>query len=108
MVGQRLSHPLTAVFGAALLTVPWLGLHTVFGVDLTTGVTVALCGIAVIGASFLLAWGAETAEADVPRVFALGILITFSISLREAVAKLSVRRVRGDYGANEVPAAVED
>ncbi|MFC7128967.1 sodium:calcium antiporter [Haloferax chudinovii] len=85
---RRLGHPLTAVFGAALLTVPWLALHTVFGVDLATGVTVALSGIAVLGASFLLAWGAETAEADVPRAFALAILAVLAVAPEYAVDAL--------------------
>ncbi|EMA02328.1 Na+/Ca2+-exchanging protein [Haloferax mediterranei ATCC 33500] len=83
-----MSHPLVAVFGAALLTIPWLGLHTVFGADLQTGVTVALSGIAVLGASFLLAWGAETAEADVPRAFALAILAVLAVAPEYAVDAL--------------------
>ena len=31
----------------------------------STGVTVLVSGLSVLGASFLLAWGAETAEKDV-------------------------------------------
>ncbi|GGC62947.1 hypothetical protein GCM10007209_26400 [Haloferax sulfurifontis] len=85
---RQLGHPLTAVFGAAFLTVPWLALHTALGVDLTTGVTVALSGIAVLGASFLLAWGAETAEADVPRAFALAILAVLAVAPEYAVDAL--------------------
>ncbi|MFC7204408.1 sodium:calcium antiporter [Haloferax namakaokahaiae] len=88
MVRSRLGHPLVAVFGAALLTAPWLGLHTIFGVSLTTGVTVALSGIAVLGASFLLAWGAETAEADVPRAFALAVLAVLAVAPEYAVDAL--------------------
>ncbi|WP_411965587.1 sodium:calcium antiporter [Haloferax sp. YSMS24] len=88
MVRRRLSHPLVAVFGAALLTIPWLGLHTLFGIELQTGVTVALSGIAVLGASFLLAWGAETAEADVPRAFALAILAVLAVAPEYAVDAL--------------------
>ncbi|ELZ91851.1 Na+/Ca2+-exchanging protein [Haloferax mucosum ATCC BAA-1512] len=83
-----MSHPLVAVFGAALLTVPWLGLRTVFGVGLQTGVTVALSGIAILGASFLLAWGAETAEADVPRAFALAVLAVLAVAPEYAVDAL--------------------
>ncbi|KAB1194770.1 sodium:calcium antiporter [Haloferax sp. MBLA0076] len=76
------------MFGAALLTVPWLGLHSLFGIELQTGVTVALSGIAVLGASFLLAWGAETAEADVPRAFALAILAVLAVAPEYAVDAL--------------------
>ncbi|WP_231727871.1 sodium:calcium antiporter [Haloferax profundi] len=88
MVRRRFSHPLVAVFGAALLTVPWLGLHSLFGIELQTGVTVALSGVAVLGASFLLAWGAETAEADVPRAFALAILAVLAVAPEYAVDAL--------------------
>jgi cation:H+ antiporter len=88
MVRRRLSHPLVAVFGAALLTVPWLGLHALLGAELQTGVTVALSGVAVLGASFLLAWGAETAEADVPRAFALAILAVLAVAPEYAVDAL--------------------
>ncbi|KAB1198912.1 sodium:calcium antiporter [Haloferax sp. MBLA0078] len=76
------------MFGAAFLTLPWLGLHTVFSIELQTGVTVALSGIAVLGASFLLAWGAETAEADVPRAFALAILAVLAVAPEYAVDAL--------------------
>ncbi|WP_396610466.1 sodium:calcium antiporter [Haloferax sp. S1W] len=88
MVRRRLSHPLVAVFGAMLLTVPWLGLHTIFGAHLQTVPTVALSGVAVLGASFLLAWGAETAEADVPRAFALAVLAVLAVAPEYAVDAL--------------------
>jgi cation:H+ antiporter len=85
---SRLRHPLTAVGLALLLTVPWLGLHTLLGVPLSTVRTVALSGLGVLGASFLLAWGAETAEKDVPRSFALAILAVLAVAPEYAVDAL--------------------
>ena len=87
-MSSRLRHPLTAVGLAALLTLPWLGLHTALGVPLSTARTVGLSGVAVLGASFLLAWGAETAEKDVPRAFALAILAVLAVAPEYAVDAL--------------------
>jgi cation:H+ antiporter len=84
----RLRHPLVAVGFAALLTAPWLGLHTLLGVPLSTAHTVGLSGLSVLGASFLLAWGAETAEKDVPRAFALAILAVLAVAPEYAVDAL--------------------
>jgi len=79
-----LRHPLAAVAGALLLALPWVvvGLG---GVGLTTGATVFITGLAVLGASFLLAWGAETAEKDVPRAFALAVLAVLAVAPEYAV-----------------------
>jgi cation:H+ antiporter len=85
---SRLRHPLTAVTLATILTLPWLGLHTLFGVSLSTVQTVGLSGLGVLGASFLLAWGAETAEKDVPRSFALAILAVLAVAPEYAVDAL--------------------
>jgi cation:H+ antiporter len=82
-----LRHPLAAVAGAWLLTVPWVG---VFLADthLGTGSTVLLSGLAVLGASFLLAWAAETAEKDVPRSFAIAVLAVLAVAPEYAVDAL--------------------
>jgi cation:H+ antiporter len=50
--------------------------------------TVAISGLAVLGASFLLAWGAETAEEDVPRAFALAVLAVLAVAPEYAVDAL--------------------
>ncbi|WP_435152473.1 sodium:calcium antiporter [Haladaptatus sp. DFWS20] len=79
-------HPLTAVVGAVFLTVAWVAVwvtnahHT-----LGTLVVVAVSGLAILGASFLLAWGAETAEKDVPRAFALAVLAVLAVAPEYAV-----------------------
>jgi len=98
-MNPRLRHPLVAVGFAALLTIPWLGLHTLFGVPLSTVHTVGLSGVAVLGASFLLAWGAETAEEDVPRAFALAILAVLAVAPEYAVDALYAWEAGVDPGS---------
>jgi cation:H+ antiporter len=50
--------------------------------------TVLVSGLAVLGASFLLAWGAETAEKDVPRGFAIAVLAVIAVAPEYAVDAL--------------------
>jgi len=57
-------------------------------VDPGTLGTVAASGVAVLGASFLLAWGAETAEKDVPRAFAIAVLAVLAVAPEYAVDAL--------------------
>ncbi|WP_435185633.1 sodium:calcium antiporter [Halobellus sp. EA9] len=80
---------LGALATAALLTLPWVGSYvsgTTHG--LSTFVTVAVSGIAVLGSSFLLTWGAETAEKDVPRAFAIAVLAILAVAPEYAVDAL--------------------
>ena len=72
-----------AVFvgGAALPVVPTYE-------QLGEVLTVAVSGVAVLGASFLLAWGAETAEKDVPRAFAIAVLAVLAVAPEYAVDAL--------------------
>ena len=84
---------------AAGLTAPWMLLfvyNTLVGVGLVPGSAihlgtlpeVGLTGVAVLGASFLLAWGAETAEKDVPRAFAIAVLAVLAVAPEYAVDAL--------------------
>ncbi len=82
-----LRHPLTAAVGATALTLPWIGV-LVSGAALPTGTTVFLSGLAILGASFLLAWAAETAEKDVPRSFAIAVLAVLAVAPEYAVDAL--------------------
>ncbi|AHG03201.1 sodium:calcium antiporter [Halobacterium sp. DL1] len=91
MLVDRLKHPGAALAFAALLTLPWVA------VELTGGpgangfsdlLTVTVSGVAVLGASFLLAWGAETAEKDVPRAFAIAVLAVLAVAPEYAVDAL--------------------
>jgi len=77
------------VFAAVLLTLPWVG---IFGLgahhDLASLPVVVVSGAAILGASFLLAWGAETAEKDVPRAFAIAVLAVLAVAPEYAVDAL--------------------
>ncbi|WP_338741910.1 sodium:calcium antiporter [Haloplanus salilacus] len=80
---------LGAVAGAVALTLPWTVVWATGAAGgLSTGVTVAVSGLSVLGASFLLAWGAETAEKDVPRAFAIAVLAVLAVAPEYAVDAL--------------------
>ena len=81
------------VFGAlgvaVALTLPWIVTWLTGAADgLSTGAVVAVSGLSVLGASFLLAWGAETAEKDVPRAFAIAVLAVLAVAPEYAVDAL--------------------
>ncbi|MFB6223266.1 MAG: sodium:calcium antiporter [Haloarcula sp.] len=84
---SRLRHPLVQVAAALVLTVGWVWLEG-SGTAVGTVTTVAVSGLAVLGASFLLAWGAETAEKDVPRAFAIAVLAVLAVAPEYAVDAL--------------------
>ncbi len=78
-----------AVAVATALTVPWIGSVAAGTAGaFSVGVTVVVSGVAVLGASFLLTWGAETAEKDVPRAFAIAVLAVLAVAPEYAVDAL--------------------
>ncbi|GAB3319214.1 sodium:calcium antiporter [Haloplanus salinarum] len=78
-----------ALGGAFALTLPWIVSYlTGTAHGFSTGVTVLVSGLSVLGASFLLAWGAETAEKDVPRAFAIAVLAVLAVAPEYAVDAL--------------------
>ena len=94
---------LNALVAAVALTLPWVAvwlletaLPALLGgyeppesvAAMPTGGVVLLSGVAVLGASFLLAWGAETAEKDVPRSFAIAVLAVLAVAPEYAVDAL--------------------
>ena len=93
---NRLRHPLVAVAVALALTLPWIatfisygGYGTVHpGENITPGIAVLVAGIAILGAAFLLAWAAETAEKDVPQAFAIAVLAVLAVAPEYAVDAL--------------------
>ncbi|WP_348613145.1 sodium:calcium antiporter [Halobaculum rarum] len=88
-MSSRLRSPLVALFGGLALTLPWiLSWATGRAAGFSTLGTVAVSGVAVLGASFLLAWGAETAEKDVPRAFAIAVLAVLAVAPEYAVDAL--------------------
>ncbi|MFB6244165.1 MAG: sodium:calcium antiporter [Halobaculum sp.] len=106
-MSRGLRHPLVAVLVAVSLTAPWV-------VSWVTGAaggyapltTVSVAGLAVLGASFLLAWGAETAEKDVPRAFALAVLAVLAVAPEYAVDALYAWQAgAGDAAAGNLAVA---
>ncbi|WP_227375819.1 sodium:calcium antiporter [Haladaptatus halobius] len=88
-MSNRLRHPLVAVLFSVLLTLPWLAVKiTGMRESLSRPTVIALTGISILGASFLLAWAAETAEEDVPRAFALAVLAVLAVAPEYAVDAL--------------------
>ena len=93
---DRFRHPLIAVAVTLLMTVPWVvtfisygGYGTVHsGENITPGLAVLIAGIAILGAAFLLAWAAETAEKDVPSAFAIAVLAVLAVAPEYAVDAL--------------------
>ncbi|KAB7515752.1 sodium:calcium antiporter [Halosegnis rubeus] len=86
---DRFQHPLIPVFLAVGLTLPWVVSDLTGAADGFSELTVvAVAGLAVLGASFLLAWGAETAEKDVPRAFAIAVLAVLAVAPEYAVDAL--------------------
>jgi cation:H+ antiporter len=91
MLRERVNHPLAALAAAFACTAPWVGVELAGGPEvlaLPELATVAVSGVAVLGASFLLAWGAETAEKDVPRAFAIAVLAVLAVAPEYAVDAL--------------------
>jgi cation:H+ antiporter len=82
---------LGALAATVAVTIPWVLVwsNLVAPATLTTPIwTVAISGVAVLGASFLLAWAAETAEKDVPRAFAIAVLAVLAVAPEYAVDAL--------------------
>jgi cation:H+ antiporter len=94
---------------ALALTAPWLTVR--FGAALGlavpgpdsfgTGAVVGISGLAVLGSSFLLAWGAETAEKDVPRAFAIAVLAVLAVAPEYAVDALYAWNAGANAGTAE-------
>ncbi|WP_126661092.1 sodium:calcium antiporter [Haloterrigena salifodinae] len=91
---------LGTIAAAVSLTVPWVavwvltaglpavGYDPALFASLSTLATVAVSGVSILGAAFLLAWAAETAEKDVPRAFAIAILAVLAVAPEYAVDAL--------------------
>nr|WP_242437202.1 sodium:calcium antiporter [Halorubrum lacusprofundi] len=85
-----------AVALTLVLTVPWVGLFISYGgygtvhpgENVTPLAAVVVAGVAILGAAFLLAWAAETAEKDVPQGFAIAVLAVLAVAPEYAVDAL--------------------
>ncbi len=110
---DRLRHPLLGVAVALAVTLPWVVVRfgalvgALVGVtppgpeSFGTGTVVIFSGLAVLGASFLLAWGAETAEKDVPRAFAIAVLAVLAVAPEYAVDALYAWNAGANAGTVE-------
>ena len=111
---NRLRHPLVAVAVALLLTLPFVMLFVTHGYHLDpastpedpdTNIAPAMAvlagGLAILGAAFLLAWGAETAEKDVPTAFAIAVLAVLAVAPEYAVDALFAWRAGANPGPSE-------
>ncbi len=68
----------------SLLTLPWL-VSIAFGYHYPALTQTLLSGLAVVSASFLISWAAETAEMDIPRSFSLAIVALLAVLPEYAV-----------------------
>ncbi len=93
---DRFRHPLAAVCVALVIVLPWLETFVSFGgygtvhpgENIAPVAAVLVSGLAILGAAFLLAWAAETAEKDVPRAFAIAVLAVLAVAPEYAVDAL--------------------
>lgn len=89
------------LLAAVSLTLPWVTVRLIevlfpifgYGVpeilsNLSTSETVVITGLSILGAAFLLAWAAETAEKDVPSAFAVAVLAVIAVAPEYAVDAL--------------------
>ena len=74
-----------AIAGATGLTLPWIGLHHLPGLDLPPELVATAAGLAILGGAFLLSWAAELAERDIPQALAILFLALLSVLPEYAV-----------------------
>lgn len=75
---------LLPLYLAALACLPGLGL-ALAGVHLTAPATAAFAGAAILGASFLLLWACDVAQADIPQALALAVVAFIAVLPEYAV-----------------------
>lgn len=84
------------VLGAIGLTLPGVALR-IFGLHLGSPPLEAfLFGLSIVGAAFLLAWGAEVAQEDIPRALALTVLALIAVLPEYAVDMVLAWRAAAD------------
>jgi cation:H+ antiporter len=72
------------LFGAILLTLPWLAIYTSGGHP-TPPLIALLTGVSILGAAFLLSWAAELLQMDVSQALALALLALIAVLPEYAV-----------------------
>jgi cation:H+ antiporter len=76
---------LVAFCAAGLVPVPWIVAHELQGLGLEPEVTATLSGLAIVGGAFVLSWGTELAERDIPQALAILFLALVSVLPEYAV-----------------------
>ncbi len=89
------------LLAAALVPLPWMFLElTGLGHHLDPVLVSTLSGIAIVGAAFVLGWGAELSERDIPRSLALIALALISV-LPEYAIGLYYAWTEGKSGSHQ-------
>ncbi len=70
--------------GVASLAIPWFAI-LVFGLPVSPIIQVVFSGLAIIAAAFLLSWGAEVAQMEIPRSLAVAFVAIVAILPEYAV-----------------------
>jgi cation:H+ antiporter len=90
---------------AVLLTVPGVVISRSHGVDLPDPLLALIYGLAIVGAAFLLSWGAEVAQLDISAGLAIAVLAFIAV-LPEYAVDL-VFAVKGGEAYSEFGAACQ-
>jgi cation:H+ antiporter len=91
-----------------MLTLTWVILWVTGFETLVPEVgVIATSGVAILGAAFLLTWGAETAEKDVPRSIAIAVLAVIAVAPEYAVDALYAWEAGVDPGSPASMAAAD-
>jgi cation:H+ antiporter len=89
------------LLATVLIPLPWMFLElTGRGHNLDPALVSTLSGIAIVGAAFVLSWGAELSERDIPRSLALIALALISV-LPEYAIGLHYAWTEGKAGSHE-------
>lgn len=81
---ERQSRNILLILLAILATLPGIYIRLA-GVELSAPMTAVLAGTAILGASFLLLWACDAAQADIPQALALAVVALIAVLPEYAV-----------------------
>ncbi len=84
MLAPMKSSHLLALLAAAGATLPGVACH-LLGIPLTPPLAAAVSGVAILGASFMLLWACDAAQADVSQTLALAVVALIAVLPEYAV-----------------------
>src|SRR5207244_491024 len=79
-------HLMLCFFAAFALPIPWIFLNAVGFHGLSPTVIALATGVGILGAAFVLSWGAEVLEMDVSQALALAVLALIAVLPEYAVS----------------------